>query len=753
MSTVSLQMIVKDEAEEVGVLIGNAVDYFDAVNVTISDKKTYDKFKKVAKGIKKINIQYRKWTNDFGEARNDNLKLCNTDFFFWVDADDSFDFSRVPSLVERAEREKVDAIYLPYDYAHDDVGNCIARHSRERLVRTGTFEWRGEIHETLIPITGQPNVLVLPNPVVVHNKSEKGIKDSQNRNHEYLVRLANETLPDPRNVYYYGLSLFGKGLYESAIIQFQRYIPMSGWDEEIYRAVCKISESHGMLDNYDTAMEFALKASALMPHYPDAYYLLAQYEYEAGNQENCLEWLKTVFKKPPVETLSVHDPTAPLRALVIGAQAEYELGNYSAALGLLDKAIEGGVPLDLDKLHGMISWEAAKEVFIKEARDIQPFVDPKQFYECLRPEIKTDVRMRWLKEQVVPPRVWKQGTIVFFCGKGYEEWGAHTLDKGMGGSEEAVVYLSREFVRQGYNVVVYGEVPDITYDPVEVDDDRYVAVTYLPWQEFDKRDTFNTLVLWRTPEAVPHTKAVRKIVDMHDLLPPERVTDYGDATYFFKTNFHREKYPQIPDERAVVIGNGIVRDQFSQIVKRRDTKSVGYFSAYYRGLEMLLLMWPKIKERVPEATLDIYYGWQSWIAMEGENDFYKRVTKMLEHAKQFDVTEHGRVSHTELAEAMSNTKVWAYPTEFEEVHCITALKTQTAGCTPVVTAAGALPETVLYGNIVESKKIYEDQFKQGKFIDAVVEALESDEVGGGFDESWTWESVAKQWLGHINDKA
>ena len=46
MSTVALSMIVKDEFAEVEVLLSQAFDYFDQINVVVSDKPTYNKLKK-----------------------------------------------------------------------------------------------------------------------------------------------------------------------------------------------------------------------------------------------------------------------------------------------------------------------------------------------------------------------------------------------------------------------------------------------------------------------------------------------------------------------------------------------------------------------------------------------------------------------------------------------------------------------------------------------------------------------------------
>lgn len=180
--------------------------------------------------------------------------------------------------------------------------------------------------------------------------------------------------------------------------------------------------------------------------------------------------------------------------------------------------------------------------------------------------------------------------------------------------------------------------------------------------------------------------------------------------------------------------------------------SVGYFSAYYRGLECLLDMWGSIRAEVPDATLDVYYGWESWLALEGEDDFYVRMQAKFEELKDQGVTVHGRVSHEELAKAMKEIQVWAYPTQFAEIHCITALKAQEAGCYPVVTNVAALAETVQSGDKLNTKRIYIDEYQQEKFVKKVVEALKEGKTGTPVPNT-DWSDVAKQWDAAIKELA
>lgn len=175
-----------------------------------------------------------------------------------------------------------------------------------------------------------------------------------------------------------------------------------------------------------------------------------------------------------------------------------------------------------------------------------------------------------------------------------------------------------------------------------------------------------------------------------------------------------------------------------------------YISSYDRGLETLLNMWPSIRQKVPDATLDIFYGFNSFDAVHKQNpDMMKwkwTIIRKLHELKSEGVTEHGRVSHTELAQELKKHKVWAYPTSFNEIHCISALKAQEAGCIPVTTGCYALAETVVNNKYtVKCEDIDTNTGKQSEFIDAVVKALLDNEMIVEPVPNASWEAVAKQW--------
>jgi glycosyltransferase involved in cell wall biosynthesis len=168
-----------------------------------------------------------------------------------------------------------------------------------------------------------------------------------------------------------------------------------------------------------------------------------------------------------------------------------------------------------------------------------------------------------------------------------------------------------------------------------------------------------------------------------------------------------------------------------------------YGSNYARGLEHLLNSWPEIKKAYPDATLDIYYGWQTWGLLTPEKE--KRMREQIASYKDQGVTDHGKVGHEELNRAYEAASIWAYPCTAPETFCITALRAQLAGAIPVILEGTALPETVRFGYKTKNLNEY-----PALLIKAMKEAetatLESRQKMGDFiRKEFTWKAVAQKW--------
>lgn len=174
-------------------------------------------------------------------------------------------------------------------------------------------------------------------------------------------------------------------------------------------------------------------------------------------------------------------------------------------------------------------------------------------------------------------------------------------------------------------------------------------------------------------------------------------------------------------------------------------------SSYDRGLDILLFMWPDIIKEYPDAKLHIAYGWDLFDALRGGNperlQWKQNVQKMMQ---QPGIIHWGRVGKDKLKSIREQCGIWAYPTYFPEINCITALECQKDGVVPVTMDSFALSETVQEGILVPgdiSKLETQDWFKKellSLMRDKVRwSALSKD--GKKFAESYRWENIAKKW--------
>jgi len=183
-----------------------------------------------------------------------------------------------------------------------------------------------------------------------------------------------------------------------------------------------------------------------------------------------------------------------------------------------------------------------------------------------------------------------------------------------------------------------------------------------------------------------------------------------------------------------------------------------YASSYDRGLEFLLKMWESILKKFPDATLDICYGWDLFVTAYANNpERMKWKEKMDILMTQKGITHHGRVSKKVLDEITAKCGIWAYPTNFAEINCITALNCQKLGVVPVVINYAALKETVGSGIKIDGD-IY-DQETQDKFLSELLNLM-SDELrledesykAKNFAKDYDWENIADKWITNFGKK-
>ena len=164
-----------------------------------------------------------------------------------------------------------------------------------------------------------------------------------------------------------------------------------------------------------------------------------------------------------------------------------------------------------------------------------------------------------------------------------------------------------------------------------------------------------------------------------------------------------------------------------------------YSSSADRGLDVLVGLWPQIRERVPDAELHIFYGFNVLDAVARQNpqlqDFKRGLLAMIEEqgGEKAGIFLRGRVGQRELADEMGKARVWAYPTAFLETSCIGAMEARAAGLPIVTSDLAALHETVGdHGVLVGWTEDEDEPFNQSsdyaqQFIDWVCDLIADEE--------------------------
>jgi hypothetical protein len=290
---------------------------------------------------------------------------------------------------------------------------------------------------------------------------------------------------------------------------------------------------------------------------------------------------------------------------------------------------------------------------------------------------------RLRRRESLKGQVWPANSIVYICGANKLKFGPS--DKDLGGSEQAVVQLSKCWAQQGKHVTVFGNVKEGIKDGVD----------YRPMEELNLADTFNVAIFWRSfgIRLLPLIKAKKVLVDLHDSWDPKNYVSPADliakTDYFMvKSKYHRSLYPYLPNSKMQILMNGVQVGLFEDILakeggpnmeEKRDPHRFIYASTYERGLEPLLKhTWPRIKKAFPDATFHIFYGMNRLAKMP----LGQRLIKLFE---QPGVHEHGRVDLEEIARQKAKAGFHLYVSNSEtEIDCISVRESLLCGSIPIL---------------------------------------------------------------------
>ncbi len=716
--------------------------------------------------------QKKKIIFKFDTARNFAMDQVPAEYEYivWCDADDVWvNAARMPLLMGMMENSKLTGLYLDYNYEIDPRTKKVnVVHPRERIIKRDCYRWIGHLHETLVFQRSEEEmnnayykdvkINHFPVPSIKEAGIQRNLEILEETYNEEEVEIKNKIRKDhdPRTEYYLARNYIDVDQLDKAEPLFTEYLKHSGWDEERSFADNYLGLIYLKRGNTDQAIRFFLEAIREKPNFPTWYVNLA-YTYALMNKwEESTHYARVFVKTPMPKTAMVSVP--------IDDEIRYYQTIYMIAMGKRKlseakeaaEALLGLFPDDQefkDKLAGITRLEELVEATkgVKALVDELEKGDEKVKIETLLKGLPTSIAdnayVEQLRQKYIPPKVWPTKSIVYWAGKTFEEWTPNSLKTGLGGSETAIVYLAKLWAKLGYKVTVFGN--------VGAEEGDYEGVEYLNYYRFNPMDTFDTLIIWRAPWNLDvDFKANQIYLDLHDVPNPteftaERIKRVNKI--FVKSRYHRNLLPHVPEEKFVIIPNGIDKERFIWRKLRREPQKLIYASSYDRGLfEMLMWGWPIIKKKLPKATLDIFYGWNLFDAVHKNNperQMWKK--KMLELMSQPGVTEHGRVGQKDLIKEKYRSTVHYYATNFEEIDCISVRESAMAGCVPVMTDYAALREKT-YG--VRIKGDPNEKETHEKIAEELVRLIKSGEIekyreeGIKEAEKETWDKIADRWI-------
>lgn len=800
MVKIAVCLIVKgsdDEAPHLHRCLRTVIDHVDGIFLNVNAKPGHKPSKEVMQIARKFTdaIITTEWHDDFAEARNANFAQVPADYthILWLDTDDTVDHPEKIRRVAEAS-EGYDAVFVDYLYDRDEYGNPTTVHMVARLLKNnGGHVWKGMIHETLVDTRSVSQVMTKDFTVVHHADAERQDKSTE-RNIKLLEKQmeSEKKAPDARTYYYLARAYADDGQTEKAKPLFEDFLQMSGWDQERSAALTRLGTIYRDEGDSSAAKANFMLAIGEDPDNPEPRIAMGALEFELKQYHKARRHLEDVLTmEKNLTTLERNPMNYTFRTYWLLSEVYLNMGG-----NWLDKSLEHAkkalsyrkkdkdVRAYVKVIEGVVNDKSLMTNVLKLVQELKKNKETdkiKLLAQAVPKQLEDNPIIVRLREP--DATVWPEKSVVIMTGDtAIDEWGPWSLKEGIGGSEEAIIRLSKHLRDLGYKVVVYGK--------VGINAGLHDGVMWRNFWECNLDDKFDIFVAWRAPFLFERKIDARKsYLWLHDVMEPgeftpERIENFTKCIVL--SDYHRSLFPMIPDEKILMSANGIDPDEFEKVqngvveyhspdgkmhgggllakdeLPKRDPHKMIYTSSHVRGLAYIYEIWEDVKKDVPEATLDVFYGRESYDAIhKGNPERMKWMDDMVAKGKELDgVTEYGKVGQDQIVRRIFSSGIWVYPCPFPEVYCITAIKMQAGGAVPVSTDFAALDETVQFGTKI---KIPNDgQVGQGdeKFLEKFKEELiwwlthpEEQEKIRPEMMRWartkSWRAVAEQWAGEF----
>lgn len=707
--TLALTMIVKNESVHAKRLVKELSGLFD--QYVIVDTGSTDDTKEIfqAAGWEVYDF---KWADDFSAARNETLKYVKTDYFLWLDSDDSL--HNVDGFLNlRDNLSGADVWFANYEYALNEKGESVCTFTRERIIKTSLgAKWHFFCHEGVFP---PPNAKPQWTPAfsIKHLRSEDDAKADRGRNLRLFELRKPEEL-DARMTYYYGKELFEAGRKDEALVQLLRANQMPGL--EVHDRLLSLQYSCYVLHekgDFVKAIDLAGSGLILDPTRAEFFVLMGDSYVRMNKYREALPYYFAaqgcLQTNSPTFIYSAKDAYGPYPRNAI-SRIFFHLQLFDEALAFSKQTVQK-FPEDHESkvLLDEIQKQVQKTFSFKGAEACEDIVF------------------------TVPMAVYEFDELI-------------EKTRGVGGSEIALIEMAKHMHQISKRKV-------IVFTPRLGETVMPSGVIYRPaadMQEYFATHKPALHIAWRHNLKITDAKT---LLWSHDLITPNgNLVSYDK--YLCLSEFHSgfvQSMLGVPADKIAVVGNGIRPELFKKIdLSKKNPNKVVFCSSPDRGLIQAINVMEAARVYLPNLELHCFYGLDN-LRKGGMNELADSIQKEID--SRHWVHMHGNLKQADLLAHYESAVAWLYSTVFQESFCISALETACSGVYPIVRKYGALPETLKpFIDNGQASCLDEDPNTMGgvvAFADELKRVISEhrwEKLKGADPNDYSWAKEAALWL-------
>ncbi|HDX9688670.1 TPA: glycosyltransferase family 4 protein [Bacillus thuringiensis] len=279
------------------------------------------------------------------------------------------------------------------------------------------------------------------------------------------------------------------------------------------------------------------------------------------------------------------------------------------------------------------------------------------------------------------------------------------LEKGLAGTEGAIVRFSKALAALGHKIKVYNH---CKYPGV------YNGIKWINIKDGNLDEEIADIIIF--VKYVPvyiQLKGKLKCVMLTDRVIPPLLKDWiklKKIDFIISTSHWQFQCAQKQIgvyDKDIWFNTGLavnLSDYTKCSISKEDDLCV-YTSVPYRGLDILLDMWPEIKKWCPNSRLELVSSYMVWGDSKDENLIksrrYYNSARALEELDVKNIIEiekkNKSLGFQRMLEIQKRSKLFLYPSTYDDSFCVTALEAAAAGSVIITSNRAALKERVVDG--------------------------------------------------------